>query len=153
MTLFKVKPVPVVGFTGTSNGCTDAQLIALRKLVKRLAPDTAHHGDCVGADEQFHGLLEEFDISPIIHPPVNPVKRAFCKAGITSGIILPAREYLVRNKDIVKAADKLIACPHTMEEQLRSGTWSTYRYAKKLQLPIYVIYPDGKVTFDPGVKI
>ena len=37
-----------------------------------------------------------------------------------------------RNKDIVNSCDILIACPENDKEVIRSGTWSTIRYAKKI---------------------
>jgi bifunctional non-homologous end joining protein LigD len=35
--------------------------------------------------------------------------------------------------------------PAEPEEQLRSGTWSTVRFAKKQGKPVFVILPDGTV--------
>jgi hypothetical protein len=64
------------------------------------------------------------------------------------------KEYLDRNHDIVDSSDLLIAVSESTVEVLRSGTWATIRYAKKLRKPIKIIYPDGKVelvtykTFD-----
>jgi len=53
------------------------------------------------------------------------------------------RPPLVRNRDIVDATDMLIAAPATRKEVLRSGTWATIRYAKKMKKWIYIIYPSG----------
>ena len=39
--------------------------------------------------------------------------------------------YLERNKNIVNAVDFIIAAPDG-PEKVRSGTWSTVRYAKKV---------------------
>jgi hypothetical protein len=57
----------------------------------------------------------------------------------------PERPYLDRNKDIVRETASLIAAPAEPEEQLRSGTWSTVRFARKQGKPVFLILPDGTV--------
>lgn len=52
---------------------------------------------------------------------------------------------LVRNKDIVESTDVLLACPKGPEE-LRSGTWSTVRLARKQGKRVVIFWPDGSVT-------
>lgn len=52
-------------------------------------------------------------------------------------------DLLARNRDIVDETEILIACPGHMHEELRSGTWSTIRYAVKIQRPHIIIWPDG----------
>ena len=39
----------------------------------------------------------------------------------------------------------MIAAPSEAEEQRRSGTWSTVRFARKQGKPVFVISPDGTV--------
>lgn len=131
-----------IGFTGTQIGMTEAQKTRFRQLMLGFSfpVDEFHHGDCIGADSTAHDIVRE--IHPytiiIIHPPINGSKRAY-----RDGTILPAAEYLQRNKDIVDNTDGLIATPAQIGEQLRSGTWSTIRYARKLNKPIIIIYPNG----------
>ena len=55
----------------------------------------------------------------------------------------PAKDYLVRNHDIVDVCDVLVATPGQKEEQIRSGTWATIRYARKIRKQIIIVYPDG----------
>jgi hypothetical protein len=57
----------------------------------------------------------------------------------------PERTYLERNKDIVRESASLIAAPLQAEEQQRSGTWSTVRFARKIGKPVFLILPDGTV--------
>ena len=64
------------------------------------------------------------------------------------GKILQEKEYLVRNHNIVDSTDMLIGCPKEMQEQLRSGTLATIRYAKKKNKKIIIIFPNG--TYDIG---
>lgn len=47
----------------------------------------------------------------------------------------------------------MIATPSSKEEELRSGTWSTVRYARKLRRPVTLIYPDGSVVEEKGINM
>ena len=125
-----------IGFTGTQRGMTPAQQYEVAHLLT--AEDELHHGDCVGADEQVHGLALILSIPIIRHLPWDEKKRAFCKGGKE----VEPKPYLKRNRDIVDATDVLVAAP-SGPEVLRSGTWSTVRYALKQKKPVFVVMPDG----------
>jgi hypothetical protein len=129
--------VSKIGFTGTQRGMTEIQA----ETISNYFGDGVefHHGDCTGADEQAHRLAKAAGCLIIIHPPINPNKRAFCIADN----ILPQKDYLDRNHDIVDATELLLATPGEQEEQLRSGTWATIRYARKWKKPTIIIYPNG----------
>lgn len=104
-----------------------------------------HHGDCIGADSDAHAVVASLqdEVTVHIHPPINPIKRAFCVGTIEH----PAKEYLDRNRDIVDTCRCIFATPKEHEEQWQgSGTWATIRYAKKTKTRLYIIYPDGEVT-------
>lgn len=133
----------IIGFTGTQDHITPQQFDKLVEILEFLKPTEAHHGDCIGADSVFHDICLTLGIPIVIHPPIDKSKRANC-TGTLDGypLILVARDYLDRNHDIVDASDELIAVPRTKTEQLRSGTWATYRYAKKLGKTIHLITPD-----------
>jgi len=128
-----------VGFTGTQYGMTDHQKRAVRELLGRLKPSEFHHGDCVGADEEAHEIVRSlpFEVKIVSHPPSNPKKRAFCKADEER----EPKPYLERNRDIVDDTSVLVACPSSVKEVLRSGTWTTWRYARKSSREIYLIVP------------
>lgn len=133
-----------IGFTGTQKGTTGAQLLSFVKLLGGIGGLVEfHHGDCIGADEEVASIMKYWISQPIIHcwPPLNESKRAFTDFDVEH----LAAEYLVRNKSIVDATDALIATPGEKDEQLRSGTWSTVRYAVKIGKPVYIIYPDGSI--------
>lgn len=163
-----------VGFTGTQKNLSPLQFDAVIALLVELEPTEAHHGDCIGADHSFHLICDwmnnasrtglgdklEIPIKIVIHPPNIPDKRSNCadKCDFRGRgydiIVLPEKPYLARNKDIVNASDVMICCPGSSEEQVRSGTWSTWRYAKKQKndlftaikyQQIYLILPDGTV--------
>lgn len=130
-----------VGFTGTQDGMTLAQRAACWNILDDLVPDEFHHGLCIGADEEAHGLVLQFPSCEVHgHPPLNMSKMAKCQCDVLHA----PKEYLVRNRDIVDATERLIATPKGAEE-LRSGTWSTVRYARTLGRRLYIVMPDGKV--------
>lgn len=132
-----------IGFTGTQQGMTDSQKRVISTFIFKLKGNSEfHHGDCIGADTDFHKIIVETYNKIIIHPPINSKKRSFCKADV----ILECKEYLDRNKDIVDNTDILFVVPSSKIEQLRSGTWSTYRYAIKKNKPIFIFYPDGTMN-------
>ena len=153
-----------VGFTGTRNGLTDVQKQSLAALIGSIyiCSDKleAHHGDCVGADAQFHDIVESNGGWRIyIHPPIINKYRAHKK----SPYILERKLYLERNKDIVKLSDIVIVCPKQNKKPVRGlgGTWWTYQHAKYLSFDrkdyygirdnrkdIFIIYPDGRTVLD-----
>ncbi len=134
-----------IGFTGTRNPVTNAQRMELTKRLTWISgrEHEFHHGGCVGADNVFHMLCRQLCSSSLIalHPPLNPSLRALVAGNITF-VEMP---YLVRNKSIVDNTECLIAMPDG-PERVRSGTWSTVRYAAKQGKPVLIIWPDGHVT-------
>ena len=128
-----------IGMTGSRDGITDQALNTFRKYINAIEIYEAHHGDCIGADTIFHNLMESLNISIIIHPPSINTLRSYC----SGSVVLPPKDYLSRNKDIVNDTDFLVAFPATKNEVLRSGTWSTIRYAQKISKGVIIFYPDG----------
>lgn len=129
------------GFTGTQAGMTPAQRAAVREIVA--GATEAHHGDCVGADEQFHSICRGLGIPVVLHPPDNGAKRAFCKGAIRAERVKP---YLERDRDIVRVTSELVATPKEMREPTAiraGGTWFTIRYAWARGSPVRVVLPDG----------
>jgi hypothetical protein len=139
-----------LGFTGTQSGMTDAQQQKFIQVVSGFDIAEFHHGDCIGADAHAHNLVLPIGgLDMVIHPPINEAKRAFCNnKRIPDNIrmtVLAQKEYLVRNHDIVDRSTVLIATPGESKEKLRSGTWSTIRYARKCNRQVIVILPDGSL--------
>lgn len=97
----------VIGFTGTSKGMTPYQKQRVSELLRELTPALVRHGDCVGADTEFHQIDNSLNIKTCIHPPDNDSKRAFNQ----SDSILSVKPYLNRNRDIADMSDKLIPTP------------------------------------------
>jgi hypothetical protein len=131
-----------IGFTGTQQGMTPEQKEAVSFLIEHFTfvISEVHHGDCVGSDAQFHDIAKAHHYYVVLHPPVKEDKRAFCNADE----YFPKKDYLVRNRDIVDNSDVLIATPKSKDEEVRSGTWSTVRYARKMKKKVIIVFPDGK---------
>lgn len=121
-----------VGFTGSRHGMGAVQENVVHDFLCQLytgrGMETAHHGDCMGADVAFHNCARSIGWSMIGHPPANNILRAHCEFIYS----FPPKEYIIRNHDIVDICDVLIAAPLTYKEESRSGTWATIRYALKV---------------------
>jgi hypothetical protein len=147
-----------VGFTGTQEGQTQAQLARFVEVlgIAKNSQYRLRHGDCIGSDAQAHDLGMMLGWSIVIHPPIKSVKRAFCDRRITLApangpegqcvIVKEAKDYIPRNHDIVNESEFMIATPNGFDEELRSGTWATIRYAKKQKKALVIIFPDGTTS-------
>jgi len=142
-----------VGFTGTRHGMNEVQQEEFLKLINSKEFSEFHHGMCIGSDKQAHDMVTKLkmertkngkgDIKRAGHPPKYKGSMADCECDI----LMKADEYLVRNHNIVDHTDVLVATPDT-KEKIRSGTWSTVRYARKLGKKIYIIHKNGRVTIE-----
>jgi hypothetical protein len=141
------------GFTGTSVGMSSKQhdfiKVLLNELIGSHISDDPknmfvefHMGDCIGSDTQFYEIVYMRGLR-ICHPPDNPTKRSFLKYDFE----YPVKPYLKRNADIAtRGTSGLLAAPYEDEEMLRSGTWATIRYARKLNRKIYIVHRDGRLV-------
>ena len=139
-----------IGFTGTRDGMSEAQKQRFVELLAGLSE--FHHGDCIGGDEDSHLIVRQFmpGARITVHPPDNPSRRAFVQDADAYREPAP---YLERNRYIVDETDSLIATPVGFDEEVRSGTWFTVRYARQQGRPIKIIYPDGSVAEEPGLVV
>ncbi len=135
-----------IGFTGTQIGLTHQQALALKSFLDQQTSFAIHHGDCIGADKHYDSIARVclgFEWA-VIYPANLDGKRAYCTVGPRDVVKTPMGP-LQRNEKIVEACDFLIACPKEDQMQLRSGTWTTVRYALKANKPVKVILPDGQL--------
>ena len=142
-----------IGFTGTLEGLTKSQASSFLELVSILNISEFEHGDAIGADQESHNIILDnklLNSEKIFKRPCTiSNKRAFTKEGIIlENPIAP----LKRNHKIVDDVDILIACPKGFEEELRSGTWATIRYANKIKKEVYIIFPDGSISKNAEIK-
>ena len=140
-----------IGFTGTRNGMTDQQKHVVNQILHRLQPEWCVHGDCIGADTDFHQICvllrenspEQFKIR------IRPCDITSMRAGNNDyDDEMPVKKPLVRNRDIVTDADLQIGTPSSCKEILRSGTWATLRQARKTGKPLVIVWPDGAVHWE-----
>lgn len=130
-----------IGMTGSRDQpLNPRQVIELRRILRNALNYYGviefHHGDCVGADASGHKIALAMGARVIIRPPKEEKARAFCEGAFA---IRRAQEYLTRNKRIVDVSDMIVAFPSSSVETLRSGTWSTVRYARRMNVPIELI--------------
>jgi hypothetical protein len=119
-----------IGFTGTREGMSQHQKEQFVLKMLELSPSEFHHGDCEGADAEAHDIVRAFfpAVYIVVYPPESSYRQAF-KEGDEHKKPAP---YLKRDRNIVDNVDYLIAAPLTNKERVRSGTWATIRYAKKI---------------------
>lgn len=134
----------IIGFTGTQEGLTLRQkrlvVIRLREL-KLKGYFTAIHGDCIGSDEFFGTAAAQLGYRVTIRPGTDKFGNSPKRAYSYSDCERESDPYMIRNHKIVYDSTSMIACPKEMEEELRSGTWATVRYARKVGRPVDIIYP------------
>lgn len=136
----------VVGFTGSREGMTDAQQRTVRQWVKRNGSIIRefHHGACVGSDAQAHRIVREHAAVVYIVAHLSNLSSEFQSAESKQDAdkCHVPKPPLDRNGDIIAACDVLIATPKG-DEEVRSGTWSTIRRARKAGKHMLIVYPDG----------
>ena len=132
----------MIAFTGNRYGLKEDQQKEIIKIFDTYQNITVMHGDCVGADTDFHNLCVEYkktrqiQIQIHIFPPIDNKLRAFNNGDL----IMSPKPYLKRNEDMVKKCDILIACPTNKDKEvLRSGTYATIRKAIKLNKTIHLL--------------
>lgn len=145
-----------IGFTGSRSGATKQQLDALVSWLLDNTPENEtvffHQGCCVGSDSQATRQLQWLRLigkrSVFIYGyPCNLkdfVDEECCNC---CDVLYDPDDPLKRNKRIVDSCDVILATPEG-PERLRSGTWSTIRYAIKSKKPLVIFHPDGTLQND-----
>lgn len=136
-----------IGFTGTQRGMTERQKGVVKDLLSEHGyAFVAHHGDCIGADSDFHDIVcMESDCQIVLHPCIFDTKRTFCALDLRDECRSP-KPPLIRNRDIVNESGLMFACPGEKFMKVRSGTWSTVRYAQSVGVPVVIVFPDGTLA-------
>lgn len=130
---------------------TAPQREAVWRLLVSMAPQEAHHGDCVGADEEFAELARRAGARVIAHPPRDERLRAHAYADETR----EPDDFLARDRAIVAETEVVVAAPRQETEPAKtprgSGTWYTAKYARRAGRTQITVFPDGRVEV-PAVK-
>lgn len=126
-----------IGFTGTREGMSQNQKEQFILKCDELGITEFHHGDCEGADAEAHDIVREFfpHVWIEVYPPKSTYRQAFRKGDKHH----PPESYLTRDYKIVQNTDFLIGAPKSDTEIIRSGTWTTIRYGRKLKKPNEVL--------------
>ena len=140
-----------VGVTATRESLRFNQIATAVQLFRNIAfahdldgPIEFHQGCCVGGDEQLTIIAATFGWRIVAHPPEKT--DYFSQLAYDLSHVKNVRKpYLYRNQDIVKEVDELLAFPKGVKEEMRSGTWSTVRYARGLYKATRIIAPDGSL--------
>jgi len=137
-----------LGITGTRHGLSTAQYAALRCVLEEMEPAALLHGACRGADAVAIAIAcAALEPTPyIIAYPCTLKSWTDADALTYSDEVFQPQPPLQRNRCIVRDCDHLLALPQGMTEEVRSGTWSTVRAARKAGRPITIVWPDGGVT-------
>jgi hypothetical protein len=138
-----------IGFTGTRHGMTDLQqdemkrwLASVIKIAFGPKNVVAHHGDCLGADEDFHEICRRLEIAVHLHPPAEDRWRAFVPV---YDAIEPVKPFALRNLAIVQASRYMLATPKSLPSEPRGqgGTWQTIRIAQRLEKPTIIVFANA----------
>lgn len=139
-----------VGFTGTRLGLSDAQRRTIITFLQDLGGDAilrVHHGDCIGADAEFHEIVRMLPRTRIVkHPGPLGKFSAGCEADETR----EPKPNMPRNRDIVAASHVMIGAPYENEPQPRGGTWATIQMARAAlkrgeMRALYVVGREGQL--------
>lgn len=131
-----------VGFTGTRRGMSERQKEKLTAYLRQLCPRYFHYGGALGADAEalriVRQLFSSAQCSVVLHPSNLHDQQSFV-AG-EADVTMPELHPLQRNRKIVDACELLFAAPYETHEVMRSGTWSTVRYARKRLKNVVLIH-------------
>ena len=139
-----------IGFTGTREGMSWQQQNEIGHLLESHFDwndelvNQVHHGECIGADSDFHELarLGGWDIWG--HPSDLATRNADL-AGFT--FQFEPSKPIERNHHIVDQTEFMVGAPKGLE-YVRSGTWSAIRWARKRQRYIFIVYPNGAIQIE-----
>lgn len=138
----------ILGFTGTREGMTNVQREAVAEFLRVNMPTVVHHGDCIGADSEFHdSALLLIPVPPRIE--IHPCNLTKFRARRTADVVHPVKPPKDRNRDIVRVSEQLLAAPKgtaANESSHRSGTWQTIRLAMATRKTVTVVWADGAVN-------
>jgi hypothetical protein len=131
-----------IGITATRIGMSLNQKTMLIRRLQEIIDNgyyiNFHHGACEGGDVEADQICRNLKIGNPnkthgeihIHPSDHAKTRVHCEQDWDT--VYPPKPPLTRDRDIVSSIDFLFAAPkNEKKEELRSGTWTTVRYARK----------------------
>lgn len=143
-----------LGITGSRYGWTDAQAQAFRDLLPAFGNvRTFVHGGCTGVDvEALRVVVRALPKLDTVHcwpAKVDPRWDGHPEhVGVVVQHFHAKMPPLVRNRQIVRMADFMVAMPEFRTPEI-GGTWRTIRYADQTKVPCLVILPNGSLRERP----
>lgn len=131
-----------VSFTGTRQGMSEWQKQQLEKFFTEHRGEifAFAHGACAGADVEAHAIAREV-FGKELFIAIFPSTAKTRVRGLDANFEAEPEEPLKRDRKIVDAGyGVLLAAPLQMQEVLRSGTWSTIRYARKKKFRVEILW-------------
>lgn len=136
-----------IGFTGTQVGANIFQIATLQDFLARQPNFVGRHGVCVGADMAFdYSARAALNFEHMELHPCNLLDKRCQVPQAPRDVWHPSLGPLQRNEIIVAKSDFLVAAPKEDHMILRSGTWTTVRYALKAGKKVHVILPNGALV-------
>lgn len=148
----------IVSFTGTRDAASSRQLDQLALVLTAfyvpqkyvygigspigpVAANEFHFGGAVGADRQARRIAKDLGFAIHWHPCPGVARTEIFgdDPSVEDEIWHEVFPPLVRNKHLVAVGGVLIAAPFTDNEELRSGTWATIRYARAALKPVVML--------------
>lgn len=134
----------ILGVTGSRSGITSRQSKWLNEFFDDNDISRLLHGDCEGADEAADTIAMKHGVKRWAMPGTDALGRSPYRAYCAAEYIAEPRLYQVRNQYIVDNCELLVALPKSVE-RVRSGTWATIRYARRVHRQHFIIYPNGVI--------
>lgn len=128
----------VVSVSGSREGPTRQQLIALSTILRAWACEVVVHGDCVGVDEAAHHTAHRLGMRSFAYPSDLDAYRVETGAVRCCSPMAPTS----RNRLIVQAGHVLVAVPRARSR----GTWDAVEWAVRYDRPTVVITERGRAT-------
>jgi hypothetical protein len=138
-----------LSFTGSQLGMTARQKDSAHFYLLATEPTVVIHGGCIGADWEFDGIAANLGIPRIVFPSDSPTKSVPIERyrlehqgrnGSRIAFMTPMPA-LKRNPLIVDEGEQLLAAPAQPSMILRSGTWTTVRYAYRVKKHVEILRP------------
>lgn len=138
----------LVAFTGSRHELPAAQVAALARVLRDIAPSRVAHGCATGGDEVAHRIARALGAAVDHHPGVGAggdrTWRGECDV-LRGDVVWPEVGHLERNAALLVGASALVACPREERGESGGGTWWTTRRARVRGVPVVIVRPSGRV--------
>jgi hypothetical protein len=138
----------VIGITGTRRGMNDNQRASFTARISQADLKSFHQGCCVGVDFESCQIVRQIHRDSVRifgHLPEN--KELLMDPLSVCDFLYPPVSYYKRDRNIVRRVSVLYVIPLSFVPEPRSGTWYTMNFARKLNKPVVIFWPDGTISY------